>query len=164
MSKNQFYDISYISVQILNQGCIFFIFHDLLKNIRGKRWGKRGGNRKFSLYLGKKYHFRKVGGGDGKNINFLDYIHPCPEPRQIKAETMKNIIRHNLYKVRMLIPGHRSRICSVAFRFQDNSSASPRLFDKPQKDGRIKGSRGVYFAFCPFPPRGQKYEFLPLVG
>ena len=34
---------------------------------------KKGEKTKFSLYLGEKYHFGKVGGGD---INYLDNIRP----------------------------------------------------------------------------------------
>ena len=59
------------------QGCVFFIFkYEFLvgwgknmiiyfkknANIRGKRW-KKGEKRKFLLYLGKKYDFRKKGRG-----------------------------------------------------------------------------------------------------
>ena len=37
--------------------------------------GKKGGKRRFLLYLGGGYDFGK--GGGGKNINYLDNIHPC---------------------------------------------------------------------------------------
>ena len=40
-------------------------YDDLLRknpNIRGRLW-KKGEKRKFSVYLGKKYHFGKRGGG-----------------------------------------------------------------------------------------------------
>ena len=46
-------------------------FNKKKREIRG---GKKGGKRKFLLYLGTKYDFWK--GGGGQNINYFDTIHP----------------------------------------------------------------------------------------
>ena len=52
-------------------------YDDLLRknaNIRGKRWKKKGKRGNFHCTWGKKYHYGKR--GEGKNINYLDNIHP----------------------------------------------------------------------------------------
>ena len=69
------------------QWCIFFIllnvgwlgkkYDDLLRknvNIRGKRWENRKKGKIFTVLGGKSIIFGK---GGGKNINYLDNIHPC---------------------------------------------------------------------------------------
>ena len=65
---------------------------------KGVRGGKKGGKRTFSMYLEEKISFWNKGGG-GKNINYLDTMHPC-----VSVRLEKCLLLNRQFFIRLWIP------------------------------------------------------------